>query len=370
MKKHVLTFAVMVMGTTLFTACNNDDDEQHGTFPVAVSNGIFMVCSGNSSQSIDGSLSYYNYVTQAGTVDVFKDNNGRSLGQTPNDALCYGEKLYIVVSGEHKVFVANAKTMKVQHTIDMTELMGEEDGVNPRRIAADNGNIYVSTYGGYVAAIDTVDFELQKKYKAGSYPEGIAVANGYLYVANSDYGNGNASISIINLQTGTDTPIMNENIRNPQDIVTAGSDIYFLDYGQYDENWNQKNAGVYRVRSSEVTAVIPNATMMAAAGYYIYTINAPYGGDATSYSIFDIRTASSRQLTPADIDSPAAIGVDPISGEVAIASYKLNGGYADWAANGYVNIYDSNVTTKKTTFTCGVGPQRFVYNIGIDIVSY
>ena len=365
-----MNFAVMMMGIALFTACTKDESEHHGTVPVAVSNGVYMVCSGNSRAGIDGSLSYFDYNKNAGVVDIFKSGNGKSLGQTPNDAIRYGNKLYIVGSGENKVFVTNANSLKLLTTIDMTDLMGEQDGVNPRRIAVDNGNIYVSTYGGYVAAIDTVNFELQKKYKAGSYPEGVAVANGLLYVANSDYGNGNASISVINLSTGAETPITDENIRNPQDIVTAGTDIYYLDYGQYDDSWNQTDAGVYRIRSKQVTKIIPDATMMTAAGYSIYTINAPYGSGKVTYSVFSLSDNSVKNLTPAGIDSPAAIGVDPVSGDVAIASYKMNGEYADYAANAYVNIYDYTLSAKKATFDCGVGPQRFVYNVGLAIMKY
>lgn len=76
-------------------------------------------------------------------------------------------------------------------------------------------------------------FQKKDEYKAGPYPEGVAVNRGYLYVANSDYGNGNASISVINLSTKATTEIKNENIRNPQEIAVAGSDIYYLDWGAY-----------------------------------------------------------------------------------------------------------------------------------------
>lgn len=376
MKKYLLSFAVL-MSATLFTACNKDNDD-HGKVPVIASEGFYVVCSGNMSSGINGSLSYYDNNLKQGYTDAFKTANGKSLGMTANDALRYGDKLYIVVDGEHSVFVTDANTMKLKATIDMTSptMLGETGGVSPRRITASDGLIYVSTYGGFVAAIDTLNYSLKQKYKTGSYPEGIAVSNGCLYVANSDYGNGNASISKINLATGADTPITNDNIRNPQTIAIAGTDIYYLDYGQYGPapTYAQENAGVYRITGSVVTKVVPDATGMGASGYYIYTFNAPYGGNSTTYSIFNIQTGTLSSFTPADIESPAAIEVDPVTGNVMIASYHLVtsewGTYADYSSNGYVNIYDSTLSTKKATFECGVGPTRIVMNVGLHYYEY
>ena len=373
MKKHLLSFAVMMMGAALFTACSDSDDEKT-THPIAVTDGFYVVCSGNTSSSINGSLTYFDYASLKATPNAFEMVNGKSLGMTVNDAVRYGDKLYVVVDGEHKVFVTDANTLKLINTIDMTSgaMLGAEGGAHPRRITGDSGNIYVSTYGGFVAAIDTVSFSLKQKYQVGSYPEGLVVSNGTLYVANSDYGMGqNPSISKIDLSTGSVTEIKNENIRNPQEVAVAGNFIYYLDYGQYDQNWNQLNAGVYCINpSSEIKCVVPNATAMAASGYYIYTINAPYGQGETSYNIYNISSGSLLSFTPADIESPACIGVDPVSGYVMIASYHTTGGWANWSENGYVNIYDANVSSKIHTFECGVGPQRLSYNIGVKYIAY
>ena len=226
MKKFLFSFAV-IMSTTLFTACNNDSNGSH-EYVVPVSDGVYVVCSGNSGSTIPGSLTYYDYSTQRATQKAYSAaNGGATLGMTVNDALRYGDKFYIVVDGENSVFVTNAKTLKLIQRIDLTSesMLGGTDGVSPRRIAAYDNKIYVSTFGGYVAAIDTVTFSLNKKYKVGSYPEGVTISNGYMFVANSVHGNGNASISMIDLTTGTEQTLRNENIRNPQEIAVAGSDI-------------------------------------------------------------------------------------------------------------------------------------------------
>lgn len=383
MKKYLLSFAV-IMSTVLFTACNKDDDPQK--YEIPVSNGVYVVCSGNMGNSIVGSLTYYDYESKAATLDAFgQANGGMKLGMTVNEAVRYGDKLYIVVDGEHTVFVCNAKNMKLFAKIDMTAatMLGETGGVSPRRVTAADGNIYVSTYGGYVAAIDTVNFSLVKKYQVGSKPEGLYVADGTLITADSDYGYGNASITIVNLSTGETKTLKNENIRNPQEIAVDGNGaIYFLDYGQYDSEppYTQRNAGVYRITGSSdnitVTKLIEDATGMTCAGTKIYTYNAPYSyGEEVpvTYTVYDIQTDSKSSFSPKDIESPAAIGVDPLTGDLYIASYHMVssewGTYADYSSNGYVNIYSSSFS-KKGTFDCGVGPQRIGFNIGTEIVEY
>lgn len=375
MKKNLFGLLSLCMGIALISSCNTESDPV--IVEVPVSDGAYVVGSGNMSAGIDGSLTYYDYASSTAKQNAFASANGKSLGLTANDAMRYGNKFYIVVDNEHTVFVTDAKNLKIIKAINTAELMGEADGAHPRCITAYEGNIYVSTYGGYVAAIDTVNYNLTKKYKAGSYPEGLLVTGGVLFVANSDHSEGkNASISQINLSTGNDNPIVNQNIRNPQQLAIAGQDLYFLDYGLYGPapTWAQENAGVYCISGNSVNCVIPDATGWACAGTKIYTYNSPYGSSSTTYSVFDIANKSMSSFNPEGIDSPAAIGVDPVSGDVFIASYHLTtsdwGTYADYFSPGYVNIYDNNVNNMKNTFTCGVGPTRITFNVSSAFVEY
>ena len=199
MKKNLFGLLSLCMGIALISSCSTESDPV--IVEVPVSDGAYIVGSGNMSAGIDGSLTYYDYASSTAKQNAFASANGKSLGLTANDAMRYGNKFYIVVDNEHTVFVTDAKNLKIIKAINTAELMGEADGAHPRCITAYEGNIYVSTYGGYVAAIDTVNYNLTKKYKAGSYPEGLLVTGGVLFVANSDYGNGNASISQINLSS-------------------------------------------------------------------------------------------------------------------------------------------------------------------------
>lgn len=377
MKKYLLSFAVLTMAISLTTACSDDDDDNSNTTTVTVSDGAYVIGSGNMSSGITGNLTYFDFETETATVDAFKKANGKELGKTANDALQYGSKLYIAVDGENTVFVVNSKTLKIITAINTTQMLGEKEGVSPRRLAAANGTVYFSTFGGYVAAIDTTFYQLVKSYKAGSYPEGITVVDNTLYVANSDYGMGqNPSISKIDINTGSETVIKDENIRNPQTVAVADDGtIYYLDYGLYGPapDYEQMNAGVYMYANNTSTRLIADATGMGCGTSRIYAYSALYGKEV-KYYVYDIYTGSVTTLYPEGIDSPAAIGVDPITGAVYIASYHniTNewGTFADYSGNGYVNVYNANLTTKYLSFDCGVGPTRIVFSFGTRTYKY
>ena len=214
MKKYLLSLAVVLMSTATFTSCDDDDPSLRPLTPVLSSKGAYVVCTGNLSGKIDGSLTHIDIATNKAANGAFKAANGRSLGDTPNDGLVYGSKVYIVVTGENTIEVTD-KNLKSIRQIKTTELLGTKDGDKPRHIIAGGGAIWVTTYGGYVAAIDTATFKLRSKYKVGSYPEGLTGINNIIYVANSDYGNGNGSISIINLKDGQVGESKVEGVTNP-----------------------------------------------------------------------------------------------------------------------------------------------------------
>lgn len=371
MRKFLSMFAFALMCATGLVSCSDDDDQKDVPAPepgqVTVTDGVFLLNSGNSANNVDGSLTY---IGSDGNViqNAFSKVNGRSLGITPNDVMVFGTKMYIVVTGENTIEVVDKNTLKSIKQIKTTDLMGTDHGTQPRHITSAGDHVYVSTFAGYVAAIDTVDFKMTDIYQVGSYPEGMAAAGSSLYVVNSDYGYGNnPSISEINLNTGKVTEHNDAMIMNPTAIAEVNGALYFLDYGQYDDSWNQTDAGVRKIAGGNITKVA-DATMMAVnpISGMIYTVNAPYSseGVAVTYSVYNTATGEAKQfIDGSGIASPAAIAVDPISGDVYIASYSINPetGYADYAANGYVRQYTADGTFVKE-YEAGVGPLVFAFN--------
>ena len=385
MKKYLLSCAVMAMGATLLTGCLGDDSNGNAPTEIPVTKGVFIINNGNASQDIDGSLTYINYATMTPSAqqNVYQMVNGESLGGTPNDVVVYGQKVYIAGFDENTIFVLDVRNSKELKKVSTTDLLGEGEGKGPRRIAAFDGKVYFTTYGdgdkGSVAAIDTTNFALQKKYQVGSYPEGLAFGiddmnTVTLYVANSDWGMGNGSISKIDLASGNVTNTTYEKVKNPQEIAVAGDLLYVLDKGHYDEDMKQLDAGVYKISSNNVSLAVPNATGMAAAGFYIYTFNDPSGGaEGPSYSVYDIRSNSIAKLTltgdsSQPIISPAAIAVDSNTGNIFIASLQKDPdtGSPSEVMPGFVNVYqgfgfNANPGQFVESFQTGVEPHKIEF---------
>ena len=364
----------MVMGTTLLTGCLGDDSNGSNTpTEIVVTKGALVVNNGSSYQSIDGSLTFFDAMSGATEADIYKKVNGKSLGGTPNDVLVYGQKVYVVGSDENTIFVLDSRNYKELQQVSTTDLLGDAEGNMPRRIIAYEDKVYFTTYGGYVAAIDTISFSLKEKFQVGSYPEGLAVGGNttaMLYVANSDWGMGNGDISVIDLASKSVSTIKPDKVKNPQEILAAGTTLYVLDYGHYDENFNQKDAGVYMISGNDAKLVIPNATGMAGLGYYIYTFNDPWGGSGATYSIYDIRSNYTTTLNLSGdsshkLISPCAISVDPNTGYIYIASRQQDPdtGYPSYAMSGFVNVYD-NTGNYLESFTTGVEPHKIEFSHG------
>jgi len=384
MKKFLSLFAIAAMSLTLFTACDDDEDTPD-LKPVDVSDGVIFVCSGNQSSSIDGSITYLNTANRNATLSAFKAANGRSLGLTANDALVYGSKMYIVVTKENTVEVCDRNTLKSIKQIKTTELLGTDKGLQPRHLTAYNGKVYLSTYGtdvkyggdgtakGYVAAIDTASYTATT-YPVGAFPECMTVCNGKLYVANSSYGYGAApSISEIDLSlsSGNVKDITSALVQNPIGIAT-GSDgaVYIQDSGSYDASYNQVGAAIVKYANGTFTkACDATAMSMSGDGNKIYVINAPYSYTSVvtpAYNVYDVSTGSTTKFIDGnDVESPTAIGVDPVNGRVYILSYSLGeSGYADHKANGYAVEYDST-GSKIGKYTVGTGPTAVAFNTGV-----
>ncbi len=396
MNKYLLSLAVMAMGATLLTGCLGDDSKGSDTpAEIPVTKGVFIINNGSSYQSIDGSLTYINYATMTPSAqqNVYQKVNKRSLGGTPNDVLVYGQKVYIVGFDENIIFVLDARNSEELKKVSTIDLLGEADGKGPRRLAAFDGKVYFTTYGngdkGSVAAIDTTSFALQKQYQVGSYPEGLAFgiddANIVtLYVANSDYGKGNGSISKIDITSGNVTNTEFEKVKNPQEIaVETTGNLYVLDYGHYVEaSKTQLDAGVYKISGNSVSLVVPNATGMAVYGPFIYTFNDPYGSTTgPSYSVYDISSNSAAKLNLSgdsdhSIVSPAAIAVDPITGNIFIASRQKDPdtGYPAYLP-GFVNVYqgyglNANPGQFVESFQTGVEPHKIEFVHGTAKIQF
>lgn len=371
MKKYLLGLAVLLMGTAVMTSCSDDNDGPE-TYLQEYSTGAYVVNSGNMYSKIESSLTAIDYASSTATQNVFKAANGRTLGNIANDGIVYGNKIYLAVDKENTIEVIDKKTKQSIKQIYTTELLGKAEGADPRHIIADGGKVYFTTYGGYVAAVDTTDFALQKKWQVGSYPEGLVIGNGNLYVANSNYGNGGGNISCINLSNDNVETKNIEGVNNPTSIYYAAGLLYVLDNQYYDASFNAYGENSLRTvefaegKSQKVAdgnyaacvttgAATTARTSVEKVRPHFFVLNAPYGG-TPSVSVFVAGITQPQPMTLSEMPvSPCGIFADPLNGHIFVLSYRLgDSGYADYNGNGYVVEYDS-AGQKLHEYETGVG---------------
>ena len=371
MKKYLLGLAVLLMGTAVMTSCSDDNDGPE-TYLQEYSTGAYVVNSGNMYSNIKSSLTAIDYASSTATQNVFKAANGRTLGNIANDGIVYGNKIYLAVDKENTIEVIDKTTKKSIKQINTTELLGKAEGADPRHIIADGGKVYFTTYGGYVAAVDTTDFALQKKWQVGSYPEGLVIGNGNLYVANSNYAAGGGNISCINLSNDKVETKNIEGVNNPTGIYYAAGLLYVLDNQYYDASFNAYGENSLRtvefaqgtslkVADGNYAACVTTGaattarTSVEEVRPYFFVLNAPYGG-TPSVSVFVAGSTQPLPMTLSEMPvSPCGIFADPLNGHIFVLSYRLgDSGYADYNGNGYVVEYDS-AGQKLHEYETGVG---------------
>lgn len=363
MKKYLLGLAVLLMGTAVMTSCSDDNDGPE-TYLQEYSTGAYVVNSGNMGTKIESSLTAIDYASSTATQNVFKAANGRSLGDTANDGIVYGNKIYLAVDQSNTIEVIDKKTKRRIKQIKTTDLLGNAEGVEPRHIIADGGKVYFTTYGGYVAAVDTTSFALQKKWKVGSYPEGLVIAHGNIYVANSNYAAGGGNISCINLSNDNVETKNIEGVNNPTGIYYASNVLYVLDNQYYGEN-SLRTVDFAQSKSQKVAegnyavCVTPVATTtrdVEVVRPHFFVLNAPYGG-TPSVSMLVAGSTQAQAMTLSEMPvSPCGIFADPLNGHIFVLSNRLgDNGYANYSDNGYVVEYDS-AGQKLHEYETGVGP--------------
>lgn len=370
MKKYLLGLAVLLMGTAVMTSCDPAEDYPE-TYLQVYSTGAYVVNSGNMYSKIESSLTAIDYASSTATQNVFKTANGRSLGNTANDGIVYGNKIYLAVDQSNTIEVIDKKTKQSIKQIKTTELLGNAEGAEPRHIIADGGKVYFTTYGGYVAAVDTINFVLADKYKVGSCPEGLVIGGSNLYVANSNYGKGGGNISCIDLSSKKVETKNIEGVNNPTGIYYASGLLYVLDNPVYGPAPDYVTTGENALRAvsfaegksqkvadgNYAVCVTPGTTTRTPqlVRSYFFVLNAPYGG-TPSVSVLAAGSTQPQALTLSEMPvSPCGIFADPLNGHIFVLSYRLGDkGNPDYNGNGYVVEYD-RAGQKQHEYETGVG---------------
>ena len=347
--------ALLMMGVASFTACEDEEDDLKKS-----SNKVIYVLNEGSWNNNNASVSAIDPTDGSSYYYQFAAANGRNLGDTGQDILRYGGKIYIAVSGSNTIEVVDGNSLTSIKTIK------PESGRpgNPRGLAASDGKIYVSLYDGYVAKIDTTSLAFEDSIAVGPNPEELTIANGCLYVTVSDglnwsagYDNGKY-VSKIGLDSFKVASKINVLV-NPTEITSdKAGNVFVISMGNYGDI----PATVQKIDKNDSVTVVGRATLMACYENTLYTVNAPYGAPAIEFVSYNTATGvkESDAFITGSADqiptNPHSISVNPKNGNIFIGSYLTA---ADYLSNGYVYEYANGAF--KARYNAGVGPRKFVY---------
>ncbi|MBO9204710.1 MULTISPECIES: DUF5074 domain-containing protein [Niastella] len=340
----------IILLLTLFVAglssCKKDKDD---TAAPKVTNGLYILSEGLYGNN-NSMLTYYNTSTGTATTDFYaKANGGSGIGDTGNDILLYGSKMYIVVNVSSVLTIADARTGERIKNIPLKDANGK--GRQPRYVTSYKNKILVSTWDGFVSVIDTTSLAIEKDIAVGSNPEQMVVVGDKLYVANSG-GNGavqDSTVSVVSLSFMTEVKKITVSI-NPNSLTADDSGNLYV-VCQKNFSGTAKNRLV-KINTYTNTVVKVADTAVGRIKYYNGALYATGGYYGSAYirklSTTDFSQESANFVTDGTfMTEPYGINVDPENGDVYVTDAK------DYLTSGEVFCFDN---TGKKKFSINVSP--------------
>lgn len=293
---------------------------------------MFYFLGSGSYGNNNASLYAYDPIKETLTPDYFKAQNGRGLGDTAQDMIVYGEKMYIAVYGESTIEVTDLKARSIKQI--------KTEG-QPRALVADGGNVYISYFNGYVARLDTASLEVEQKIQVGRNPEQMAIAGGKLYVANSggmDYSSPigyDHTVSVVDLSSFTETKKL-EVALNPCGMQTNGTnEIYVVSMGNYADVPNTLQVINTETETVSVIEAMPNATEIAYLDGTLFSFYSQWSatGATSSFTSYDTTMKMARKW----LDDNAIPGAY----KICVAGINLLVSSSDYTNIGDVHCIDT-----------------------------
>lgn len=351
MKKAFLYILSILFSALLLTSCEKENHEPNFPDPdnPAKLIGAYVLCQGNFYNGIAGGMYAIDYWNGTYTQNVFQKANGRSIGDTPQCGVSYGNKIYVGIYASNTIEILDKATFK---SLKQISLANSQSGSQPRSVVADHGKVYFAMYDGYVCRLDTTKLEIEESVKVGPNPEIMCKYNGSLYVPNSDgmsYPSYGKTASVIDLNTFSVTTI--EVPENPYQFDGNDTGLYLLCKG----NYNDVAAAIYKYNGTGWDK-IHDATIMAVDNRDIYLINDPfYGAGVAEYKIYNPEKNEFLDWEVEGIQYASNVVVDRVGRHIMISSYVMNGQYPSYDAPGYINDY-SLAYELLNTYKIGAGP--------------
>ena len=356
MKKNLLKWLLPMV--VILSACSKDDVVP-GAPQTAPAKGLYVLSEGLYGQN-NTKLGLYSITGAAYTSDFFVQQNPTlplGLGDTGNDMIIYGGKLYIVMNVTSNVTVLNASTGKLLDTISFKNGNVAKE---PRFAIGTRGKVFVTAYDGTVSVIDTTTLKITKTITVGSNPEGIALSGDNLYVSNSggfSYPIFDSTVSVVSLTTLLETQKIKVG-KNPGSITAddAGN-VYVACTGDYNTN----PAKLVKINTSTNTVIKSADTTVGSIRFYnnlLYVTGGYYGiAKVRTLNTSDFASTSLNFVTDGTtITKPYGVNINEENGDVYIMDAKTG------IISGEVFCFDKS-GKKKFSFSTSpaINPNKVVF---------
>lgn len=362
-KNLFLLMLCMVFGL-VFTSCDENNDGDNGGGGNVIENiepsdRVFILNEGNYNSNNSG-IDMYSRTGGADGASLFIQNaymnqNGEGLGDVGQDLISHDGNLYASITGS-SLLVKMDNAAKKLATISFDASEGQ-----PRYLAAKNGKIYVTLYGGYVAKIDAGSFQKEAMVQVGSNPEGIVESNGKLYVCNSGWGYDN-TMSVIDIATFTVEKTV-EVASNPNEIIAAGGKIFIQSYGGAYPDYDYQ-VQMYDPASGNVERLTA-ATKLAAYDDVVYIVYSDTDwATYTTTNVFSTYNVETGELKTENYlkDMPASLSsngiymmdIDPSNGDFYVS-------VSDYVSDGTVYRFNHDGVLIDTMLSGGMNPTKTVF---------
>lgn len=336
--------ALFLLPVLALSGCINDPASSPAPAPPSSARGVYILNEGGFNQG-NSTLSYYDPLTGQVANDLFAVVNGRPLGDVGNSVQIRGEHAYIVVNNSHKIEIIAIADHRSTGTIDMGA------GRSPRQLAFIDDSVALVTnlYDDSVIPVDVKNRLLLPRIPVGPNPEGIAIAAGKAFVANSGAGGGR-TVAVIDLalMAVVDTLEVGD---NPTEVQVSGEgEVYVLCVG----SWFPETPAKIVVIDPHLPAVVDSISF----GGHVYefaltSTSRGYIPVGDSVLVLDTgtRTVTGTLLRGTSFYS---VGVDPVSGNVYAGNAR------NYVQPGSVSIYTPAGTLLRS-FDVGITPGSFAF---------
>ena len=342
MKVRSLLFGMlcMLVLSVSLSSCSDDDDEgrDDGGSKITLPQVRAYFLNEGTMGANNAGIAFYAPDGDADFIsDIFKKQNNALLGDTGQDMIEYEDHIYVSVHGSNYLAKLNAAGVE-QTRVSFVDDADLTAGI--RYIAAEDGYIYASFYGGAVAKINASTLKVENKITGhGANLESVAISNGMLYVSDPYRKEGTnyvyqTELQVYDLRTFSYKEAVTVYI-NPNKLIEQDDKLFLISWGDYSEARESKVLQMIDTKNGNKVTELGYATHVAADGNTLYCVDSrenyehfPEVSAENTFYTYNIKSGSRSESflkdAPGELSTASVymITVNEHSGDIYIGTTK------------------------------------------------